>query len=197
MRTLTQNRKIAISTLAIFLASFSFVLVFLGGSDENAKLAQTDVMGAAEDNRIIFATDPGGNFLGASEPFCLITGMSCSEITNHRIFDLIHSDDLSEFASAHAELLQGGEGADGLGPFRFVNEKSDDRLLLLGARPQKEGAKISKIIFLAKDLTEHIKRMNEASEEDDTDSNEDSPREENWFKKLYPNTPPKLLVEKA
>ncbi len=197
MRTLTQNRKIAISTLAVFLASFSFVLVFLGGTDETSKLAQTDVMGATEDNRIIFATDPGGNFLGASEPFCLITGTACSEIKDYTIFDLIHADDLSSFASVHAELLQEGEGAEGLGPFRFVNEKSDDRLLLLGARPQKEGAKITKIVFLAKDLTEHIKRMHEEKEGDDEDSDEDLPREENWFEKLYPNIPPKLLVEKA
>lgn len=197
MRTLTQNRKIAISTIAVFLASFSFVLVFLGGSDENAKFAQTDVMGAAADNRIIFATDAGGNILGASDPFCLITGTDCSDIKSYKVFDLIHSDDLSGFASVHAELLQEGEGADGLGPFRFVNEKSDDRLLLLGARPHKEGSKIAKIVFLAKDLTEHIRRMTDDADDEEDESDESSSPGENWFKKLYPNTPPKLLVEKA
>ncbi len=204
MKTLSQNRKIAISTVAVFLASFCFMIVFLAGSDKSAEFGKTDVMSATENNDIVFSTGPEGNFLGASEPFCLLVEKNCTAIKEHRLFDIINSEDLSDFASVHAKLLQEGESVKGLGPFRFKDQNDGYKLLLLDAVPQKEEGKVIRIIFSARDLTEHIKNLSKNSEgeeseveEEKTAEEDDDSKDSSWLEKFQPKKPPKLLVEKA
>lgn len=221
MKTLSQNRKIAISTIAVFLASFCFVVVFLTESEQSAEFGKTDVMGAEEDNGIVFSTDAEGEFLGASGPFCQLIDKPCTSIEEYRLFDFINSDDLSEFASVHAKLLQEGKPAKGLGPFRFEDENENSALLLLNAVPQEEEGKILKIIFSARDLTEHIKNLSKEEAEkkieevevlreeeevlpekeealpEEEKKDDDGSKDSSWLERFYPKKPSKLLVEKA
>lgn len=195
MKTLSQNRKIAISTLAVFLASFSFMVVFLGGEGKNPDHIKTDVLGSVEDNGIVFSSDAEGNFLGSSESFCRIIGKNCTMIKNYKLFDSINSEDLSEFASVHAKLIQSGEGAQGLGPFRFIDKDGNFSILLLDAMPKKDAGRVEKIIFHARDLTDHFENLRKEKKEEAPE--DPGSRDSNWLEKFHPKNPPKLLVEKA
>lgn len=185
MRNLSQNRKIAISALAVFVASFSFMLVFLGDNENTLKSAKTDVLNIEEDaDNLMFATDSEGNFLHTSDSFCEMMNQSCEEIIDEKIFDYVNKEDLADFASTYSNLAKNGEKADGLGPFRFINEDDENSLLILSAKPKVGGGQVIEIVFSAKDLTEHVKEFN--SEKESKEPVESVESKKNWIEKIYP-----------
>lgn len=199
MQKISQNRKVALSSMAVFVASFSFMLLFLGGSDTNLQSAKTDVLhsdsatsnheSTIDHDSINFITNSDGSFDEVSDKFCKTIARSCKLLVGAKSFDYISHEDLADFASIHAKLVQNGEKMDMIGPYRFISG-SRERLLILAADPQKNKGKVTKIIFSATDLTDKMG----SSESDD---------EKNWIEMLYPkikNTEkekdPKLLVDK-
>jgi len=204
MQTLSQNRKIAMSAIAVFVASFTFMVIFLGGSDTNLGSMKTDVLHASEntaelvdestisDDELIFVTDAEGVFIDASDSFCKLVSKSCKLLKGKKLFNYINSEDLADFASVHAKLLQGGARIDGLGPFRFISG-SKEKLLILSAKTKEDDNKVVEIIFNAEDLTEQINQLHLNDDEED----------KSWVEILYPkikniksDDDPKLLVDK-
>lgn len=198
MIKLSQNRKIAISAIAVFIVSFSAMLAFLGNGSGSHENGQTDVLNVDEEHGAsytnseysveedfrstldnttdpIFATDSEGVFEFASEDFCQLLGMDCAKILGKNFFDFVNSKDHADLFSSHSKLLLDKGELDGIGPFRVMGG-NDQILLLLNARLfESDGQDLLKIIFSVKDITDQAKDINE--EEKDR---------EDWVDRLYP-----------
>jgi PAS domain S-box-containing protein len=201
--TLTQNRKIAITAVALFLLSFAFMLFFLKNGGEGSH-SQVDVLGAGnhgeessevdmesfyreytEGNQLepIFVTNTEGIVSYSVEAFCDLISVECETLIGSSIFDYINSEDLTAVFSNHTKLIQDGEVDEGIGPYRML--KSDKEILvLLSVYPiLGEDEKVTELVFLVKDLTEQVEEMNS---DDSEDSNSPEKKDENWIYDLYP-----------
>lgn len=206
MNRFSQNNKIAISAIAVFLASFSLMLFFLGDKGGELNHGKTDVLqiegveesggksiknidleatyreylGNMEDP--IFVTDANGTFTFSSEDFCAMLGVKCQNLLNRKLFDFVNSEDLSVLVEKYTHLLQEPDKIDGIGPIRII-KRNKEHLVLLSAKPitDKEG-KVSDIVFAVKDITEQVEEFQEALDED---GEEKEPASE-WLKRLYP-----------
>lgn len=218
MAKISQNKKIALSAVAIFVVSFSVMLFFLGdnqgglGSGEAnvlnsgshgdqtetadlAKYSEELVLEALKVNEPIFVVTAEGIFDKANSNFCSILDFECEKLKGKKLFDYISKDHIADFVSAHSELILYGKNMDGIGPIKMTNKKHE-RLLLLSAKPlADESGKVSHIIFAAKDLTEIIKDFRKVDKEK-------TEEQRKWFERLYPrideseNQDTKILVDK-
>lgn len=200
MSKLSQNKKIAISAVSLFAASFSTMLFFLGGGtlnpddlkasvtkgknhQEEATVAKKEAEAEAKPENLkedtIFVTDLEGFIQKANPGFCKLVSEECKELVGQKFFDLVNKDDLSELASIYGKLGREGKRMDAIGPIRLIDGQ-DNRLVILSAFPvaDKDG-KVIKIRFSAKDITERIESLN-SDEGDEENLNKD------WMKKIYP-----------
>lgn len=205
MNRFSQNNKIAISAIAVFLASFSLMLFFLGDRGVELKHGKTDVLqieetagesiqnigleatyreylGNMEDP--IFVTDANGTFTFSSENFCAILGVKCQNLLNMKLFDFVNSEDLSILIEKYTHLIQEPDKIDGIGPIRMI-KRNKEHLILLSAKPviDKEG-KVSGIVFAVKDITEQVEEFNDEDGNEGEDG-EDGP-DSTWLERLYP-----------
>ena len=219
MPKISQNKKIALSAVAIFIVSFSIMLFFLGDNPGGLNSAETNVLNSgghgeqSESNdsvvkyseelvslalkaeEPIFVVSAEGIFERANSNFCNILDFECDKLKGKKLFDFISKDDIADLVSAHSELILYGKNMDGIGPIKFTNKKSE-RLLLLSAKPLGDDkGKVSHIIFAAKDLTEIIKNFRKVDKEKTEEQRE-------WFERLYPkieesdDQDTKILVDK-
>lgn len=203
MNKFSQNNKIAISAIAVFLASFSLMLFFLGDKGGELNHVKTDVLqieetdgksiqnidleaayreylGNMEDP--IFVTDADGTFVFSSENFCAILGTKCRNLLNKKFFDFVNSEDLPVLVEEYTHLIQEPGKIDGIGPIRMI-KKNKERLILLSAKPlTDENGEFSGIIFAVKDITEQV---DELQDDLDGDGEVKEPDSE-WLKRLYP-----------
>lgn len=190
MFELTQNRKIAVAAIIIFLVSFSTLAFFLSRAGGDISAAQTDVIhnssgnteedeagndvsGEGEEKHVysfmeyvaemqepLFVTNEEGLIQYANKEFCDIMNLDCEEIKNNSIFDYVNSKDVSDFAAVHGKIIHDGEKMDGIGPFRILKEKKE-LLLLLKAEPVlDDDDKVEYVIFCVKDITEQAEELN-------------------------------------
>lgn len=219
MAKISQNKKIALSAVAIFIVSFSVMLFFLGdnqgglGSGEAnvlnsggshgeqtetidlAKYSEESISEALKADEPIFVVTAEGIFDKANSNFCNILDFECEKLKGKKLFDYISKDHIADFVSAHSELILYGKNMDGIGPIKMANKKHE-RLLLFSAKPlADEDGKVSHIIFAAKDLTEIIKDFRKVDKEK-------TEEQRKWFERLYPrieeseNQDTKILVDK-
>lgn len=197
MLKLSQNKKIALSAIALFLVSFSLMLFFLNNGFESTNHSQVNVLeinGHAgysseavdlemsyrnylkDPNAPFFVTDATGEIKYAGKDFCQFLSVKCDVFVGSVLFDYINSKDLSTVVADHTKLIQEGEPAEGLGPYRML-KRDKELLLLFNAYPvsDKDG-KVSEIIFSVKDLTEQVEELKENKEKQDRF----------WLEKLYP-----------
>lgn len=202
MSKLSQNKKIAISAVSLFAASFSTMLFFLGGgtlNPDDLKASVTegetrqeettvakDEAGAGGEARgenlkedTIFVTDVEGFIQKANPGFCRLVGQDCKELVGQKFFDLVNKDDLSELASIYGKLGLEGKRMDAIGPIRLIDGQNN-KLVMLSAFPvvDKEG-KVIKIRFSAKDITKKVEdlKLDKESEEN---------LDKDWMRKIYP-----------
>lgn len=208
MNRFSQNNKIAISAIAVFLASFSLMLFFLGDKGGDLNHGKTDVLQIEETNGEsiqnidleatyreylgnmedpIFVTDANGTFTFSSEDFCAMLGVRCQNLLNRKLFDFVNSEDLSVLIEKYTHLIQEPDQIDGIGPIRMIR-RNKEHLILLSAKPvtDKEG-KVSEIVFAVKDITEQVEEFQEdgggnGEEGDEGDEGLDS----TWLERLYP-----------
>ncbi len=219
MAKISQNKKIALSAVAIFIVSFAIMLFFLGDNPGGLNSAETNVLNSGEhseqaessDNLMqysdelillaleakepIFVVSSEGIFERANSNFCSILDFECDKLKGEKLFDFISKDHIADLVSAHSELILYGKNMDGIGPIKFTNKKSE-RLLLLSAKPLGDDTgKVSHIIFAAKDLTEIIKDFRKVDKEK-------TEEQRKWFERLYPkieesdDQDAKILVDK-
>jgi PAS domain S-box-containing protein len=221
MLDLSQNKKIAISAVVIFIISFAAMIFFLdvnssdsgktnvfsseheeeSASGEEFNYLNIDAVFMAYLNNLegpVFVTNSNGKFEYANQEFCRLAGLDCNDLTGKKLFDYIHPKDLPDFVGTHTTLIQSGDQKEGIGPFRIVNEKRE-KLVLLNALPVSGEKGVEKIIFSAKDLTSKVKEFNNDKSEKDTEKDKTG----SWIDKLYPkiknmnDVDSKLLVKKV
>jgi len=200
MIKLSQNKKIALSAIAIFLVTFVFMLLFLETSsheDQHAAISgHADVIGAdhqtedegsidleahyrsvADNSTLpIFATDIEGRILYASSEYAELLDIEAEKLKDRLYFDFINSKDLPLVISAYAKIIQSGEDRAGLGPYRMI--KGDEELLVLlnSYAVIDEDEVLTEIVFAVNDLTKQAEELNR-------DENEE---EKKWIYDLYP-----------
>lgn len=202
MSKLSQNKKIAISAVSLFAASFSTMLFFLGGgalNPDDLKVSVTkgenhqeevteakeevEAGGEAKQENLkedtVFVTDVESYIQKASSGFCKLVSGDCEELIGQKFFDLVNKDDLSELASIYGKLGREGKRMDAIGPIRLIDGQYN-RLVILSAFPivDKDG-KVIKIRFSAKDITEKIESLN-------SDGGGEGSLNKDWMKKIYP-----------
>jgi PAS domain S-box-containing protein len=225
MPRFSQNNKIAVSALAVFLASFSLMLFILGGKGGEFSHGGTNVLQsdrAHEESAVeidplnleatyrvylsnfndpIFVTSPEGRIRFASEGFEDILATPSSKLVGKKLFDYVNSEDLSDMVEVYTRTIQNGNKVEGIGPIRMIR-KNKERLLLLSAKPViNSEEKVSGIIFAVKDLTEQLKLLDGGEIEEDA-VNGGIDDDESWMYRLYPKieemeeSDAKLIVDK-
>jgi len=190
MPKLSQNKKIAVMAITIFVLSFSVMLFFLDsrsygldgvqanvmhsseGEDMDVEEVYRSYLGKSEDPFFIITSE--GEFRYLSENFCKILSESCSNLKGKQFSDFVNSNDYADHLAVHTKLIQKGEKVDGIGPFRMSTGEEKEKLLLFAAEPvlDSEGS-VAYIVYSVNDLTKKAQELNE---------NDDA----NWFKYLYP-----------
>lgn len=201
MVSLSQNKKIAISALALFLISFVLMLIFLENKHFGTDPNQANVFNIGshhspktepgidelykayltDRDAPFFVSNPEGKIKYANEGFCNLLSVEFDKFKGSLFFDYINNKDLSEFFPKYTKIIQNGESIEGLGPYRML--KNDREIMvLLSAYPVMENDKITEIVFSLKDLTERIEEFNDYGKE----NNEEEEEEKHWIRNLYP-----------
>ncbi|MDA1060464.1 MAG: PAS domain S-box protein [bacterium] len=223
MSKISQNNKIAISVLAIFMVSFSIMLFFLGdtggidykkadvldsGAHSSVEESVSDkdlgaIFSAHLENTSdpSFLTDAKGKIEFASDSFCKILGSKCKRVIGEKLFNYINPEDLEAFVDDYTTLVQGDEQTHSMGPYRIRKNVTEVLLLLSAELVLDENNKISGILFSVRDLTEQVDAL-----QSDSDQKDDAPvqpkEQDSWIKNLYPkideieNNSPQLIVDK-
>ena len=183
MSSLSQNNKIAISAIAVFIVSFSVMLFFLENSNSGlSDSGKASVMHASEahveegifvdiedvyksyttsDEDPIFVTNPEGDIKYSEQVVCDIFRSKCDAMDGELIFDHIDSRDLADFTGTYAKIVQTGESKQALGPYRI-----HDSLVLLSAFPIEGEEGVHSVVFAVKDITAQVERAVEEEELD-------------------------------
>lgn len=185
MSFLSQNKKIALSAISLFLLSLTSMVLFL--SDLGGDYAKTDVLGAGDKahevheedvedsyrSRLsntelpIVVIDPEGKVVFASEDFCELIDVSCDVFTDNLFFEYVNSKDLPQFFSTQNKVLQGGDAVDGMGPYRLLKSKKEVLVLFNAALVPTSDKKVSHVALAAKDITSLAESLNmEATSEE-------------------------------
>lgn len=209
MFTISQNNKIAITAVAIFIVSFSVMVFFLERNYEKLEEGYANALGAHESSEEtaseetnpeakykayfeetsdpLFAVNSKGVFIFASEDFCNLFNTENSKFINKKLIDFINAKDHSDFLAQYTNLIQEGEKTDAVGPFRFKYGKQE-KLMIFSAVPildKKE--KVIEIVFSAKDITEQAEELKETKEKTEKKTEEKTDDDDNnWMKRIYP-----------
>lgn len=195
MSNLSQNKKIAISAVALFIVSFSTMLFFLGSEGMNPEHGGANVIEAENagkhaeevtDGGVTFVTDVEGVIKEADPGFCELIRKECVRLVGKKLFDYVNKEDLADLASVYGKLAQNGEKMDAIGPIRVLGGKNE-KLLLLSAEPikDKEG-KVLSIRFAVKDITEKVKGLDGEVGAGEPDDSVKPEKPKTWLERLYP-----------
>jgi PAS domain S-box-containing protein len=187
MLTLSQNKKIAVSAVALFLMSFMGMLFFLenngaeiesghvnilevgghGGEDgeEGAEVIVIDpetnyrsYLGDTDDP--IFVINAEGEIVFASDDSCDLLETDCRDLEGTSFFEYINTKDLPDFVTAQMKIMNDPKLTEGMGPFRMVKGE-DNVFALFNAYPVlDETSKVQEVIFSINDITAQIEEMN-------------------------------------
>lgn len=199
MIILSQNKKIALCAGFVFVISFATMVFFLDNQGGSFEHAAVDVIHAEENTQVeneeakfrkiadnqedpLIVINTEGKIEFGSEDFCKLLKVDCEKIKGALLFDYIYAKDLSKFASAHSKLVLGGEGKEGIGPYRMIRE-NEEILVIFDAYPVSESRKVKQIVFAVRDLTDQIESIND---NDGVEPVESSPVKNKWMKNLYP-----------
>ncbi len=205
MPILTQNRKIALAAVMLFVLSFMGMLFYLENASMEFDHGQTAVMHATEatgelsaedkyrsyfDNKEnpVFTVNIEGKIVFASTDFCELLSIQCGGIIDNKIFDFVNSKDLPDLVSVYTRLIQQKEKQNGLGPYRML-QNDREILILFDVYPVLDNhEEIQEIVFSAKDLTEQVEELNEnGNGENPADEAKDEDTDtQNWIYQIYP-----------
>lgn len=191
----SQNKKIAISAIALFVVSFSTMIFFLGGDIKGA----ANVMGAgehgggsghggaeavtAEINKSGFSTDVSGNITVVGKDFCVLLNQECPELIKQPIYKYVDKDDFSELSEVLGKVVESPQSIDSIGPIHVSADQEKEKLVILSAKSiQNAEGKITGINFNVKDITDKVDGTNKSGTK--TENKEDVKSE--WIDGIYP-----------
>ena len=170
----SQNKKIAISAIAIFVISFSTMIFFLGGDVKMGGEGGTNVIGAEKENgtatvsKTGFSTDVSGNITVASTEFCKLLNQNCAGLIKQPIYKYVNKEDFSELSEVLGKLASSAQSVDSIGPIRVSADQSKEKLIILSAQSVQEGeGKIIGINFSVKDITDKVEGTDKNVQPDD------------------------------
>lgn len=184
MLTLSQNKKIAITAIALFLVSFVAMLFFLennGNDSDHGQVNILDVGGHGEEVVVIdpetmyreymggtenplFVINADGQIIFATDDSCDLLAVDCDDYVGKSFFEYINTKDLPEFVTSHMKLVQDPKLTEGMGPYRMIGEDKEI-LVLFNAYPVVDAeGKVEEIVFSIKDITEQAEEMNKDAE---------------------------------
>lgn len=168
MFKISQNNKIAISAVAVFIVSFTSMVMFLEDNvDPSTTQANTlhvakdphDFAEFDEDETPVFITNVEGELLYNNDSFCKLMGGKCEKKKDESVFDYVKESNHDDLAKVYAKVLQNKEKLEALGPV-VMSLNNKESLVLLGAEPvlgRKD--RVEYVVFRAKDLTEQAKEF--------------------------------------
>lgn len=183
MTFLSQNKKIALSAVALFVLSLTSMILFL--SDIGGGYAKTDVLGAGtaahgaieenaeilyrkqlDDTKLpIVVIDSEGNVKYSSDDLCKMLATDCGGLHGKLFFDYMNAKDLPQFFSAQGKVLSKGEKVDGIGPFRLMKGKKELLALFNIAPVPTSDEKVTETAMAVKDITEQAESLKPYTEE--------------------------------
>jgi PAS domain S-box-containing protein len=191
----SQNKKIAISAIALFVVSFTTMTFFLGGGSSGHGSANVMSSGGSEHGgggesaneatvtKTGFSTDVSGNITMASKDFCKLLDKNCEEIIKQPIYKYVNKEDFSELAEVLGKESIAAMTIDSIGPIKISADQGEEKMIILSAQSvkDKEG-KITVINFSVKDITDKVDGK-PAVEEKPAATQES---EELWKDSIYP-----------
>jgi len=170
-----------------------------GNGEESAAEAEAAVLESFYKTELgntsdpIFALYPSGKFKYAGDDFCKLVQKDCENLKGKLFYNLVNSNDLPSFISAHSELLTNKEKIEAMGPYRMI---SDDHeiIVMFSAVPifDKDKA-LESIAFSVKDITEQVEDLGHVKQDlgenaipDGESEDGSTPVEDDWLKVLYP-----------
>jgi PAS domain S-box-containing protein len=191
----SQNKKIAISAIALFVVSITTMTFFLGGDSNIASEGGANVMGSggsghggessteATVSKTGFSTDVSGNITAASKDFCKLLDKNCEEIIEQPIYKYVNKEDFSELSKVLGELASSAHTIDSIGPIKISADQGNERMIILSAQSvQNKEVKITGINFSVKDITDKVDGKPDTEEK--PAAAEES--EEVWKDSIYP-----------
>lgn len=165
----SQNKKIAISAIALFVVSFTTMTFFLGGGASghgsvNVMSSGGSGHGGGEEIsteaaviKTGFSTDVSGNITIASKEFCKLLNKNCEEIIKQPIYKYVNKDDFSELSEVLGKLTSAAHTIDSIGPIKISAGQEKEKMIILSAQSvQSEEGKITVINFSVKDITDKV-----------------------------------------
>lgn len=183
----SQNKKIAISAIALFAISFSTMVFFLGGDVKMGSELEANVMGAGGHssseskeqtvNANGFSTDVSGNITVAGKDFCKLLNQKCEDIIKQPIYKYVNKDDFSELSEVLGKLATSAQSIDSIGPIRVSANEDKEKMIILSAQSlQNSEGKITSLNFSVKDITDKV----DGSSKKTDDANKA------WMDAIYP-----------
>lgn len=196
MLKFSQNKKIAVSAIALFAVSFSTMIFFLGGDVKTGGEGGANVMGAGSHggavesaaavevvNKMGFSTDLSGNITVSSEEFCELLGQNCKDLIHQPIYKYVNKKDFTELSKVLGELSNSIKSIDSIGPIKVSADEGKEKIIILSAKSvQSSDGKISGIDFSVKDITDKV----EGAEEPATPDVKQELPAKKWIEEIYP-----------
>lgn len=187
---LSQNKKIIISALTLFIFSFTSLMLFLmehGDSLEKAHVSvshsesadkepvdylrdiDSEVIQKVESSeKVAILTGGDGKILYSNEMFCELLNVDCEEINEYSFFDLIEKEYLIEFIAAHTQIIQNQETKEGIGPF-LINGDNKELIVMMSIEPIVKKDKIKYLFVEIDDITEKINEIHDENTHNEMD----------------------------
>ncbi len=199
MLTLSQNKKIAITAIALFLISFAAMLFFLENNGEDSNHGQVNILDVGGHGEEVVVIDPetmyreymggtenpvfvmnaDGQITFATDDCCNLLAVDCDDYVGKSFFEYINTKDLPDFVTSYMKLVQEPKLTEGMGPYRMIGEEKEI-LVLFSAYPVVDiEGKVEEIVFSIKDITEQAEEMNKNEREVEN-------TEGVWIETFYP-----------
>lgn len=172
-----QNKKIAVTAIAIFVISLVSVMFVLGedglsssGSlkinildiaghgDRHEESSYREFLGNSQDP--VFAIESDGTFSYLSPGFEALLGYGPGELEGRLFFSIVYEKDLSLVMTKFTALLDTNKSINSDGPIRIETKAGKHKYILISAAPLKNAeGKAVRIIGTIKDITDSVEKF--------------------------------------
>ena len=175
MIPLNQSRKIALTAVALFIVSTGILFVSTNSQNSFSSLnLKAELLGhpaekTSYEDLVKNSSDPvvviqNNKISYISPDFEKLLGYNESDLIDVDIFELVHPDDVGNFASFITKITQDKEELKNLGPFRIQTKSGQYRIYMASASIVINGDKSPRIIITMKDITKSVEDINQAKE---------------------------------
>jgi|GEM_PF-6355260 len=175
MIPLNQSRKIALTAVALFIVSMGILFVSTNNQNSfNSLNLKAELLGhpaekTSYEDLVKNSSDPvvviqNNKISYISPDFEKLLGYNESDLIDVDIFELVHPDDVGNFASFITKITQDKEELKNLGPFRIQTKSGQYRIYMASASIVINGDKSPRIIITMKDITKSVEDINQAKE---------------------------------